>query len=1058
MSVEIVRNDVFPYGAVDFTYRDNRIDVVRMNEQALAIACVDDAERRSFIEDADAFLARHSELAEAVGKIAKNVTVSDRFTVPVCVTRSDGVTAFIQADVRATSKNDGVYKLSAVLIDVTDSANAILRSNEKMNVVANLTADMIFEYSIPEDLFRLSVNDGNEFVLRREMYDFESEFKKEKIICENDIETFERFCDSLRLGQEFPSVELRLYDEDAEDYVWVTIDARTLFDANGKPATTIGRIRNISKNKEAEKRLIDKAERDPLTKIYNKATTKSLIKDYLRTDNRDTLDAMIIVDVDNFKAVNDNLGHLFGDSILVDLSQEMQDLFRSSDVVGRIGGDEFMVFLRGIKQKHHIEEKASDICRIFELLYCGEHEEKITGSLGISLFPQDGDTFEELFKKADIALYSSKNEGKNCFTFYSDQDTTYEVESSKIHVERYRRDVSLSASSNLFDNEITDFAFEIMSKTTDASSAVNLLLSKVGKHFKLSRVCVLEMMEEPGCMKYTYQWSSKGIGSQLGKVVSLNESKWEHFLAGFDENDIFMQNDLESRESLPYAAEYDEIISGIQARSLLQCALYDSGVFKGIISFHDCEKPRSWTVDEVRSLKTICKVISSYLLKMRAFQKANQLVDRLTNYDKLTNLPRSGKFNEMVTDYLAEADRDGRYALICCDINNFKYINEKYGSENGDRLLKCFSESLQTINAIVKFSSRVYSDKFTSLIKFGEDQDLPGILKKFFDDFSISERKFQPDINLSVACGIYYIEDLDGFDIGIAVDNVTIARKYAKDCGDTVCVVYSDEMKSRLNRSIEIVNQAKQALVNREFKVYYQPKIGLMTNTLVGAEALVRWQSQDGRLIPPNDFIPYLEKNGFITSIDFYVYEEVCRYIREHLDNDKPIVPISVNVSRVHLRDPEFLSRVNEIVTKYRIPAHLLEFELTESVFLENQLAAVATMEEMKKQGFLVSIDDFGSGFSSLNLLKSLPVDILKIDKEFFANDTLNTNDQIIISSIISMASRMNISVICEGVETKNQVQFLKENKCDMVQGFYYAKPISAEDFNEYSEHPDITQ
>ena len=953
----------------------------------------------------------------------------------------------VQLHLKVANRSGKTITVELAIFDVTETVKHMTRHGNKLEAIAALSADFIFEYVIGEDLAYITEKSGNEFTVTHQILDFESEFKNKKIISDDDIEAFERLCDELRLGKENINAELRFYNDNTCDYAWYIINGRTICNENGEPEYVVGRVKNISRNKDNEMALIQKAERDPLTQIYNKATTKTLIKDYLRTDSREIFDALIIVDVDNFKQVNDNLGHLFGDSVLVDLSQEMQDLFRSSDVVGRIGGDEFLVFIRGIKHRTHIAEKAADICKIFDLLYSGENEEKITGSLGISIFPQDGTTYDELFKKADIALYSSKNAGKNCYTFYSDIDAPMDLEDGQSYVNKYRKDASLSPGREVFDSQITDFAFDIMNKTKNVSSAISMLLSKVGKHFNLSRVSVVETTEEPYSFKYTYQWCAKSVVSRLEQTIVLGEDRWKQLIDDYDDNDIIMLTEFENTASYPDILMDD--VSSNPIRSLLNCAIYDSGEYKGFVSLTDCTRNRVWTIDEVRALKNITKIISSYLLKMRAFQKANRMVDQLTNYDNLTGLPRFNKFKQTVTE-IVEGSHE-KFALIHCDVNNFKYINEKYGSEIGDKILCTIAEQLTAINSPQQVTSRVFSDKFITLIMCS-DRSAVDIMRSSLDNISALSKAIIPDCNLSIACGIYNIENNNDFDINIAVDNVNIARKLAKENTETSCVVYESRMKNKINRTIELVNEARLALVNREFVVYYQPKIVLKDGSLVGAEALVRWKKPDGSIVPPGEFIPCLEKNGMIVNIDFYVYEEVCRFIRRHLDENKPIVPISVNVSRVHLRDPNFLTKVYQLTNKYNIPSSLLEFELTESVFLENQSAAVNTMSDMKKYGFMVSIDDFGSGFSSLGLLKSLPVDILKIDREFFANEPLQQNDQIVISSIISMASRMNISVICEGVETIDQVEFLKQSKCDMVQGYYYARPICEEEFEKYTE------
>ena len=1052
----IIIKDNYPCGVIELTYCMGNIEILSVNKQTLSIfgvsSSLSDEEAAERFDEAFRRLKDFDKLSSSIGS---KITNYDSFSLSTSFKNGDKE-VFLQASINVTAKEGKKYTLSAALMDISASARKIRKTNEKLNIIANISADKIFEYDIADDVFKISCNDGSEFVLKEVYEDFENEFKEKRLIHEDDYATFEKFCDSMRLGNEKITTQLRLYNEEIDDYRWSIIDAKTLFDSEESPKRCIGRIQDISKTKEAEMRLIDKAERDPLTKIYNKATTKQLVSDYLRTDSRDTFDALIIVDVDNFKSVNDNLGHLFGDSILVDLSQELQDLFRSSDVVGRIGGDEFLVFLRGIKHRNHIEDKATDICRVFELLYSNDNGDKITGSLGISIFPQDGDTFDELFKKADIALYSSKNEGKNCYTFYSENTPELSEELQEIHARKYSKDSILSSSNDGFDTEITDFAFDIMNKTKDVSSAINMLLSKVGRHFDLSRVSVLEALDEEKIYKYTYQWCSKSTQSLLGNILSLTDEQEFTLRNGYDSNDILRYSDVNDPEENAGYSALAPIISNLQVKSLIQCAIYDSGEYKGCVVFHDCEKLRSWTIDEVKALKTIIKIISSYLLKMRAFQKANYIVDKLTNFDKLTNLPHYNKFKQMVSDEVEKLKPTQKLALIYCDINNFKYINEKYGSEKGDDILISIAKEITNLNAIVKCTSRVFSDKYMMLVSLTGKQELKYAVEMFLEEFVAREKAKTPGLSLSIACGIYVIENSEGFDLTSALDNVNIARKNAKEISaKTTVLIYDESMKHQINHAIEVVNDAKKALANHEFIVYYQPKIGLKSSKLVGAEALVRWKRPDGTLVPPSDFIPHLEKSETIVNVDFYVYEEVCKFIREHLDNDMPIVPISVNVSRVHLKTDEFLGKIKELIEKYQIPTRLLEFELTESVFLENQDAAIQTMEEMKRLGFMVSIDDFGSGFSSLNLLKSLPVDILKIDKEFFSNATLLKNDEIIISSIISMANRMNISVICEGVETKEQINFLRNNQCDMVQGYYYAKPISADEFNEYSNDLD---
>jgi EAL domain-containing protein (putative c-di-GMP-specific phosphodiesterase class I) len=218
---------------------------------------------------------------------------------------------------------------------------------------------------------------------------------------------------------------------------------------------------------------------------------------------------------------------------------------------------------------------------------------------------------------------------------------------------------------------------------------------------------------------------------------------------------------------------------------------------------------------------------------------------------------------------------------------------------------------------------------------------------------------------------------------------------------------------------------------------------------MVGAEALVRWRDKEGNEYYPNDFIPIFEDNSFITKLDFYVYSKVCEYIKDRLDRKLKVVPISVNVSRIHLSQANFARKVTRLVSQYQIPPKYLEFELTESVFLQHSDEARLTMKQLKEEGFIVSMDDFGSGYSSLNLLTSVDFDILKLDKEFLTEATISEKDEVVIQSIIKMAKLMNMLTLCEGVETQEQADVLLRLKCDLVQGYHFGKPMPMHMFDE---------
>lgn len=255
-------------------------------------------------------------------------------------------------------------------------------------------------------------------------------------------------------------------------------------------------------------------------------------------------------------------------------------------------------------------------------------------------------------------------------------------------------------------------------------------------------------------------------------------------------------------------------------------------------------------------------------------------------------------------------------------------------------------------------------------------------------------------------------------------------------------------MNQELKKQILFLKDIQKGLTENEFTIFLQPKVDTVTNKIIGAEALIRWVKPDGIMIYPNDFIPVFEKNGSIVELDYYVYQKTFEYINERIKRGKAVVPISMNVSRLHLEDARLIDYIKTLIKKYQVPSELLEFEITESIFIDNIDFAGRMIDEMKELGISISIDDFGSGYSSLNILKRLPIDILKLDKALLDDYDITENGPIIIESIIHMADRMSIKVICEGVETKTQVEFLQKNGCRYVQGYYFSKPVDIAQFN----------
>ncbi len=391
-----------------------------------------------------------------------------------------------------------------------------------------------------------------------------------------------------------------------------------------------------------------------------------------------------------------------------------------------------------------------------------------------------------------------------------------------------------------------------------------------------------------------------------------------------------------------------------------------------------------------------------------------------------------------------EKSKENQYLLVL-DINKFKMINKAYGYKTGDTILNGIGEELEQILGKQSLICRYSNDYFAVLFEYTEDiRKIVNTLVKNIENLKIDSNVY----NLSVNMGIYKLTDADT-NISVAMDKAIIAHSASKGDVFDKFHIYDEKMEKELEKESKIEQEMYQALMNKEFKVYYQPKMYTNSEKLYGAEALVRWK-HNGKMVPPSEFVPLFEKNKFILKLDVYVFEQVCSDMKTWKEKYGKEPVVSVNVSRDHFLDEHFLEKYMMIAAKYGVNTNNIDLEITESATVEAGIDIIEIMNKMKKLGFLISIDDFGTGYSSLSTLQDMPADILKIDKSFV--DRIGKNEKNMIDYILTMAKELKLTTIAEGVETKEQRDYLLEKGCDIIQGYYYAKPMPEEEFEEYME------
>ena len=441
----------------------------------------------------------------------------------------------------------------------------------------------------------------------------------------------------------------------------------------------------------------------------------------------------------------------------------------------------------------------------------------------------------------------------------------------------------------------------------------------------------------------------------------------------------------------------------------------------------------------------------SELLEQRELQRqANRQLERLAFVDPVTSGRNRTSF-EIDAGGAVRAALPGTYVLVWLDIQKFKVINDFFGVEMGDRVLRHCYETVEAHLENGEYVARLAADGFNLLLRTAGEKELEARLNRIAEDANNFEPFRERNYLLSFSAGIYPIDD-PVLSLVKIQDRANIARKKSGGSEEhclCTCLFYSEQDRLRSLREKEMENRMHDALGRDEFVVYLQPKQSLKKAAIGGAEALVRWRAPEG-LIPPNDFIPLFEQNGFIVDLDLHVFEKVCAMLRKWLDNGVTPVPVSVNMSRVHLADPQFLERYETIRRAYDVPAELLEIELTESLVFENPHLLVQFIERIRAHGYHCSIDDFGSGYSSLNLLKDMNVNVLKLDRVFFASQEAdNARERTVIVSVIDLAKKLSMGTVAEGVETPRQVEFLQQAGCDMVQGYVFSRPVPLAEFEQ---------
>jgi len=752
--------------------------------------------------------------------------------------------------------------------------------------------------------------------------------------------------------------EMRMSADGMES--WICLSSAAAF-RDGERTLQL-RLMRVDNEKRELARLVDRSETDPLTHALNR---NGLIHAMGELAANGQTYAFLMLDIDGFKRFNDTYGHLAGDALLTRISDQLAAGLQPEDLIARIGGDEFIICLYNAEENQSIQRTVRHVHKA--VLEDSPEGLQLSVSMGVALSPKDGTTFEELYHKADIAMYCAKRRGGDSYLFYE--------------------------------------ADMVMPDPDEVESR-----PEICQQHMLIRYCPeTDTFQYPPELRDVFQVSFEG------------RSLW----------DVLAQEHIARSDTIQrLQADFQRMCScaGVDfSEYLLKNA---TGMWRwfriGFISA-GAGKELSITLTDVND----------------ELHSARQM-RHLSEFDELTGLLSHSAFVQHAEKILSadpQGQQNGEYAVVYFDILRFKAINDRFGVSEGDRLLTYIANGLASHITQGEAACRLAADQFALLLHRSGEK-----LQSFVTNYLKAVESYDLSFEIVSNVGIYTVTEL-GLSVDAMLDRAILAQSTIKGSYVTKYNYYSEELRSAMLGEQEIVGMMNAALAERQFVVYYQPQYDHSTGELIGAEALVRWLHPEHGLISPGVFIPIFEKNGFITRLDFFVFDQVCRFQRMCLDQGRKTVPISVNLTRYDIYQRDFIDQLEAIRQRHNVPVELTCIEITETAVVGDNLHASKIIEQLHQKGYVIEMDDFGSGYSSLNVLKDIDLDILKLDMRFLTTAMATNRSGTILSSIVRMAKWLSLPVIAEGVESMQQADYLKSIGCNYIQGFLYARPMPEGDF-----------
>lgn len=1037
-----------PGGICVFEYDNGKMNIQYANEEYFVLNgftseyfyMIGDTDISRFIEE-----KQYPDFRKA---LEESLDDSSSFEFEYRVNRMDGMDVYVSMKAKVFRYRGEIPVFYSVIWDTTERKqmeNQLYLQSERYKAIEENMDELPFDYVISTDTLIVSKILWTRPGLGNRIYDFCKQIDATDFIHPDSKQIFKDNIE--RASKEKCNGEFEFQGKFREDnqYHWYIMHYTTVIDESGKPERIVGRVNAYDEEKKKQEEIERRLMNDDMTGLYNKTACEKIVSEMLETDSPSG--ALLVLDIDNFKLINDTFGHTFGDTVIENFANDIKEAVPEGVVVGRIGGDEFLIYMPDMPKPKAVET-ANNICALVKKTYVGEQvqlPDNVGCSIGIAIIPDDGTKFATVFDKADLAMYYSKSKGKNCYSIYD--SNMLSAKTDIMDMKKDEADAVVSTRNMVFDADFTTYTFSLLSHSRDIDSSLNLLLERIGKKFDLSFVAVLEDIQNDGYMHFTNLWHYIDGIQSIDAQPPLNAINTRYIAAKAPTSSMYI---IDNTKEMDKDKEVGDLLYSTYNCHSFASARFPSGnQTDGCLFFTDFLKVHEWSEYELGTFSELARIISVFISLRRERIRSKEQIEKLSTKDALTGLYNQDTFIELSKNFIREhLEKNEVIALIYTDINGFSYVNENFGYEAGDKMLCDFADAISTDTGHPKLNGRVYSDFFLTISACNSKGEVYSAVDGINNLFISQQRVLYPASNLSLSTGIYFVEELPEHSISAIIENANLARKESKNMV-TNYYVYDDELSKKRISEQTAASDLHKAIETGELRLFLQPKFSLLDRVIVGAEALVRWVLPDGTIRYPSEFLPILSRMGYIVELDFFIFEQTLQHIRKWLDEGKTVYPVSVNFDRQHLKAPDFVKQVYMLTKKYDIPPEYIELEITESESINDNEHFLMVMKQFHIIGFKIDIDDFGTGYSSLHMLLDAPFDVVKIDRSFITDVDFSSRYLNYLTTLINLIKTSGKDMIFEGVETEEQARVLLQCGCENAQGYLFSKAVSTDEFEE---------